>query len=119
MEIEGIEFLGVTIKFEVPIDRNLYDLGALELECEGRKYVLDVCKSYTNEERTEIECDLEVDTDTFPIEEWKYDMTAEDLMLGKVKGTLYIGCEYEEVPISITLFVQYFEMTKAIDLEID
>lgn len=117
MEIEGVEFLGVTIKFNCPIERHLYDLGAVELECEGRKFIVDVCQSYTNEACDEIECDVEVDTDTFPVEEWKYDLTAADLFINNTTGSLYIGSEYEVEPDSITLFVKFGEMTKAIELE--
>jgi hypothetical protein len=118
MEIEGVEFLGVTIKFNCPIERHLYDLGSVHLECEGRKFIVDVCQSYTNEASDEIECDVEVDTDTFPVDEdCMYDLTVEDLFVNKTTGTLYIGCEYEVEPDSITLFVKYGGMTKAIELE--
>lgn len=117
--IEGVEFLGVTIRFEVPIDRNLYDLGSLRLVSENRNFVLDVVKSFTNENETEIRCELEVDTETFPInEENNYQLTANDLMFG-VEGSLYIGQEWEEEPQSITLFVKIGGMTKAIALNID
>jgi len=117
--IEGVEFLGVTINFEVPIERHLYDLGSLRLVSGNRNFVLDVVKSYTNEDETEIRCEVEIDTETFPInEENNYQLTATDLMFG-VNGTLYIGQEWEEEPQSITLFVKIGGMTKAIDLKID
>jgi hypothetical protein len=117
--IKGVEFLSVLIKFEVPIDRNLYDLGSLNLKCENRNFVLDVVKSFTNENNTEIECVVEVDLDTFPIsEENNYQLTANDLMFN-AEGTLYIGTEYEEEPQVMTLFVKIGGTTKAIDLKID
>lgn len=117
--IENVEFLGVTIKFEVPVERHLYDLGSLHLVCEDRNFVLDVCQSYTNDECTEIRCELEVDTETFPLnQENNYQLTANDLM-SNISGTLYIGQEWEERPESMTLFVKICGMTKAIDLEIE
>jgi len=123
-KIKGIEFLSVVLSFEVPIDRSLYDLGSVRLECEDRTFILDVCNSYTNDDNYDIECDLEVDTETFPMgDETNYDLTAIDLMLNSdTRGTLYIGCEYEEAPTSITLFVRSGGkkgLTKAIDLDID
>jgi hypothetical protein len=118
--IKGVEFLSILIKFEVPIDRNLYDLGSVHLQKDGRNFVLDVCKSFTNEESTEIECLVEVDTETFPLgEDTNYKLTAVDLSSGIDYGSLYIGTEYEEAPQSISLFVKINGMTKAIDLNID
>lgn len=119
MRIEGIEFLGVTIKFDMPIDRSLYDFGSVKLVCDDRQFILNVCMSYTNSNRNEIECDLEVDTESFPINEYQYDITAVDLMLDRVKGTMYIGCEYEEDPTSITLFVKHLNCIKAIELNVE
>lgn len=119
-KIKGIKFLQVVLSFDTPIDRNLYDLGSVHLDCEGRTFILDVCQSYTNENRTEIMCELEVDTDTFPVgEESEYDLTAVDLVVNKTTGTLYIGDEYEETPDSVTLFIKSGGLTKAIELTLE
>lgn len=118
--IDGVKFLSVVVTFDTPINRDLYDLGSVRLNCEDRTFILDVCQSYTNANNTEIICDLEIDTETFPIgEDTKYDLTKSDLLLNNVKGTLYIGDEYEEEPTSITLFIKSGRTTKAIDLLID
>jgi len=119
--IKGIKFLNVTLSFDTPVNRNLYDLGSVRLENGERSFILDVCKSYTNEDNTQIFCELEVDTDTFPIgEESNYDLTEADLVLYKdTKGSLYIGDEYEETPDSITLFFKSGKTTIAFDLQID
>ena len=125
--IEGVEFLGVTVLFNSPVDRSLYDFGAVRLECEGRNFVLDVTRSVTSDERDQIDLFLEVDTDTFPIgEENKYDLTVFDLKDG-MNATLFIGNEWEEKPESMTLFVlsegmkrmKGMTMTIAIDLKIE
>jgi hypothetical protein len=117
--IEGVEFLGVTISFEVPVDRDLYDLGSVQLEKDGRNFVLDVTESTLSDDEDEIECVIEVDTETFPVgEEYNYELMASDFVNG-LKGTLYIGDEYEEEPQYMTLFVKIGGMTKAIELKID
>lgn len=119
-KIDGVEILGVTLKFSVPVNRHLYDLGSVSLKSGERNFVLDICQSRTNEECTEIDCDLEIDTDTFPVdEENNYQLTAEDLMFGTT-GSLYIGDDWGEEPESITLFVKFEGgMTKAIDISIE
>lgn len=123
--ILGITFLDIEIKFDCPVDRNLYDLGSVSLQCDGREFTLDVVQSSMNDEEDTIFCKIEVDLETFPINEYKYDLTAVDLIMNKTTGTLYIGEEYEETPDSITLFVKSNftndgnGMTKAIKLEID
>ena len=119
-QILGVEFLSIRVIFDCPVDRNLYDFGALTLECEGRNFILDVCQSYTNEESTKIELDLEVDTDIFPVgTEYNYELTKEDLYSSKLTATLYIGSEYEVEPDYMTFFIKSGETTKAIDVKID
>jgi hypothetical protein len=119
-QILGVEFLSILVTFDCPVDRNLYDFGALTLECEGRNFILDVCQSYTNEESTKIELDLEVDTDIFPVgTEYNYELTKEDLYSSKLTATLYIGSEYEVEPECMTFFIKSGETTKAIDVKID
>jgi hypothetical protein len=119
-QILGVEFLSIIVTFDCPVDRNLYDFGALTLECERRNFILDVCQSYTNEESTEITLELEVDTDIFPVDtEYNYELTKEDLFSSKLTATLYIGSEYEVEPDYMTLFIKSGETTKAIDVKID
>lgn len=117
--IIGVKFLTVLLKFEVPVNHVLYDFGVLTLEKDGRNFSLDSTSSTLSDDEMEIEIEVEVDTDVIQMGvNSNYDLTAVDIMNG-VKGSFYIGCEYEEEPTSITLFVKIGEMTKAIDLEID
>ena len=118
-KIEGVEFLSVVINFDTPIDRDLYDLGSVLLEREGRTFILDVCSSQLNDNEDSIKCFLEVDTEAFPLGvDTNYDLTALDIMKG-VAGTLFIGGDYDEEPTDITLFVKIGETTKAIELTKD
>ena len=114
----NVSFLGVEVKFEVPIDRNDYDLGRIVLENEGRNFALDVYQSYTNQENDTIFCDVHTDFDILSTDEYNYQLSAEDLMFG-AKGTMFVGDSFEEVPQSITLFVKIGELTKAIDLAVE
>ena len=123
--IPNVKFISVEIEFYCIVERHLYDLGAVELECEGRTFILDVVQSYTNDDNnhTTITCDLAVDLDTFPIGEPSlYDLTASDLHNRNIYGTMYIGDEdYEVEPDSVTLFVEFINpdgsgCTKAIEL---
>ena len=112
----NVEILGLTVNlFGVRAEGDdTPDLGAIYLSRDGREYILDVYQSYTTESGdTEIDCDLEVDKDTF--EECAFDLTAEDLMSSDLKATFYIATELEID--SMTLFVKIGSMTKAIDLE--
>jgi hypothetical protein len=120
-QILGVEFLSILVTFDCPVDRNLYDFGALTLECEGRNFILDVCKSYTNEESTEIVLGLEVDTDIFPVStEYNYELTKEDLYSSKLTATLFVGGEdYEVEPECMTFFIKSGLTTKAIDVKIE
>ena len=114
----AVQFLNVEISFEVPIKRELYDLGSLTLEKDGRNFTLAICNSFTNEDNTVIIAELEVDEELFPSsKEYRYDLTINDL-LENPNATLYIGTEYEEVPMYISLFVRVNGMVKAIDVTI-
>lgn len=115
---KNVSFLGVEIKFEVPIDRNDYDLGRIVLENEGRNFALDVYQSYTNQESDTIFCDVHTDFDILSTDEYNYELTTEDLIFG-TEGKMFIGDSFEEVPQSITLFVKIDELTKTIDLAVE
>ena len=121
-KIDGVIFLSLEISFYCQIDRNLYDVGSVNLECEGRNFVLDVCQSHTEENdlSVTITCKLEVDTETFPIgSEYNYQLLKTDLYSPNLKVSTYLGGEFEIAPEHMTLFVKVDETTKAIDVDQD
>lgn len=120
--IKGIKFLSLIIDFYCIVDRNLYDFGAVRLECDGRTFILDVVQSYTNDENnhTTITCDLKVDLETFPkgkLYDSNYDLEAIDFESSNLKACVYIGEDYEVEPDSITLFIKSGKCTKAIEVK--
>lgn len=115
-KISGVDILSLVIELYGESNNTTeIDLGALYLSCEGRNYVLDVVQSYTTIEGgfTHIRCDLERDDDTFPEEEYKYNLRGTDLLIGDVDATLHIE---SELPIeNMTLYVRD-GYTRAIDV---
>ena len=114
--MENVEVLGLTVNLFGQCE-DTPDLGAVYLSYEGREYILDVVQSYTdtNSGDTEIDCDLEIDRDTF--EDCPYDLTQYDLMASRLEATFYIATELEIDKLS--LFVKIGDMTKVIDLRQD
>jgi hypothetical protein len=101
------------LKFELAIvidgdvEANLYDLGAITLQCEDRSYILDATSSYINKEngKTIFDTKVELDKETFDESCSRYDLTTADLFNPKLKATLFIGNDYEVEPESMTLLV--------------
>jgi hypothetical protein len=121
--MKAVKFLGVTIVIDGIVYVTQYDLGSVTLECQGRTYMLDIVKSsseFINGE-TVIECKLAEDRET--LTDSKYDLLPEDFFNKDLKGTVFIGNDYETDPESQTLFVKFESaeggMTKAIDLELE
>jgi hypothetical protein len=122
LQIEGVGFIDILVTFEAPVDRSLYDFGAVTLAKDGRNFILDPIISFTNDDATEITIIVGVDADTFPKDEtYNYQLTNSDLFDKLDVATLFIGDEnWEEEPSAITLFVKFEGgLTKAIDLEIE
>ena len=100
MKMKDIEF-----KLKITLDRFITTspyLGAVTLERDGREYILDVCQSYTYddddcENGTTIQCDLEVDKDTF--EDCKFNLKVKDLLSEDISAEFYIGSEDEEFEV--------------------
>ena len=108
--------LSISIQFYCPIDRGLYDLGFLTLKKGNRSLYLDCCMSYYDKESYCIDVELEFDEDEIAsCFETNHDLTITDLY-NLDEATLYIGCEYEIDPDSITLFAKQNGCTRAIDL---
>jgi hypothetical protein len=101
------------LKFELAIvidgdvEANLYDLGAVTLQCEKRSYILDATSSYINKEngKTIFDTKVELDKETFDESCSRYDLTTADLFNPKLKATLFVGNDYEVEPESMTLLV--------------
>lgn len=111
------EFLSLDLVFDCPVDRTKYDLGGVYIEREGRKYVLDIVGSTQSEDGCTISCKLALDFETFPIsEEFPYNLPDEYLTNNSsLIIVAYIGCEFDEAPESVTLFVKRGGCTIALD----
>lgn len=96
-----------------------YDFGALYLELEGRKYILDTVQTFWTEEGgfSTVECSLEKDEETFEETGCKYDLDDTDILDSNLKAEFYIGGSFSNSVEKITLFVKYGEMTVAIDVK--
>jgi len=96
-------------------------LGAVTLSRDGREFILDVCQSYTYDDEdcagaTIIQCDLEIDEDTFP--DCPFDLTIEDLLSDDVSAKFFIESDEEEFEISqMILMFNHEGEHKAIEVE--
>ena len=74
------------------------NIGAVTLECKGRKFVLDTYETnyntFNKNKPTDVEfmCKLQEDHDTFPIKE-NYTLRVDDLLSKDLKATFY--CDNE------------------------
>ena len=109
IEWVNIHNLEVVIKGHVP--RHDVDLGALILSVDGRKFILDVVQSYSNETEDmkgnpilRITCEIEVDEDTF--DECPYDITKDDLLDAEhndLVRTLFVGSDGDDFEVESIL----------------
>ena len=78
------------------------DLGAVTLTVGSRNYILDITYTTFNNEQTAgtkltLECDLEIDLDTFAKgDEYNYELLISDLKSKELKATIFIGGEQED-----------------------
>lgn len=122
--MNGVIFLGVDINFGCFIDRDDYELGSIKLDLDGRNYILDVINSFINdgidEEHSIISCEVSKDLEVFPIDdENNYQLTADDLLSDNIKGSMYIGDDYDIVPESIILFLNVRGTLREINLIVE
>jgi hypothetical protein len=121
--MDSVKFLGVTIIIDGKVDVSQYDLGTVTLECEERSYIVDVVSSDSlfHNNKTIIECQVEKNDDMFEEGEITFhDLLPEDFFNKNLKGTIFIGSEYEKEPESQTLFIQFDGgLTKVIKLELE
>jgi hypothetical protein len=111
------EFLSLELEFDCPVDRTKYDLGGVYIEREGRKYALDIVGSTQSEDGYTISCKLALDFETFPIgDDYPYNLPDEFLTKNSsLIITAYIGCDFDEAPESVTLYVKRGGCTIALD----
>lgn len=113
-EIEGVAIGNVDIHVEGSVEVGQIDIGSVQLENNGRKFALDVTSYHCSEEHINgygvVGCDIEVDTDTFPVDEYKYDLTKDDLldMNHGGTGTLYVTASEEAEPFKILAIQLWF-----------
>lgn len=116
-----IEFLSATIMLDGDHRNSAIDVGGIYLANGKKEYCQDITQSFRkfDGEQTTIELSLEQDElnliDTFS--ECNFEIRPEDIISKKpTEASMYI--ETEEVPTSISLFVKYKGITKAIELTI-
>lgn len=111
-EIEGVDIGNVDIHVEGLVEVGQIDIGSVQLENNGRKFALDVTSYHADGDKdwSIISCDIEVDTDTFPVDEYKYDLTKDDLldMNHGGTGTLYVTASEETEPFEVTAIQLWF-----------
>jgi len=99
--IEGVNIHNLEVEIKGHVDRNIVDIGSLNLSVDDREYILDVTQSYSDKTENfsgepilRITCDLEIDKDTF--EDCPYDITKNDLLdadHNELNAELYVGGE--------------------------
>lgn len=109
---DGEVRFSLDIDFYCNIDQSLYDLGALTLEKDGRKLVLDAVSSSFDEVRYALSIELKV------MEEMQCDLKVGDLY-SLEKPTFYLGGDYEIEPEHITMFVVSNGSTRAINVDLE
>ncbi len=112
-EIEGVDIGNVDIHVKGLVEAGQIDIGSVQLENNGRKFALDVTSYYCSLDEDGngvVNCDIEVDTDTFPVDEYKYDLTKDDLldMNHGGTGTLYVTASEETEPFEVTAIQLWF-----------
>jgi len=113
--IKNVEFGNIDIHINGNVEIGQIDIGSVQLENNGRKFILDVrsyhittgsvCDSIIN-------CDIEVDISTFPPDEENgyYDLTKNDLLDMNHGGTatLYITATEEADPFKVEAIQLWF-----------
>lgn len=112
--IDGVEVLGIEVNMKGPYQENEdYDFGGVTISRGGREFTIDVIQVYRYNEDTDIRFELgvEVDYDTFPKEEYKYNITKEDLFLDDIEVKLYIGGTFTNEILDMSLEVKFEDGT--------
>tara|TARA_B110001452_G_C15178327_1_gene409330 strand:- start:503 stop:880 length:378 start_codon:yes stop_codon:yes gene_type:complete len=115
MNVTDANILSVELKlpnFTNVIDMN-FDMGLLELECRGRKFVTDSFNSDYDSFNMSVEVTFKVDEEI--CSDYKQDLLVTDLFSDDLSVDFYIGCEYTIEPEVRSLFVRDNGSTKVIE----
>lgn len=85
----------ITITFTRPVDRSELDIGAFTLthRSSGRGYTLDVDGSWLGDPENLLGLRATEARDIFPEEEYRYDLTVEDIKSGELDAMLFLAFE--------------------------
>lgn len=113
--IKNVEFGNIDIHINGNVEIGQVDIGSVQLENNGRKFILDVTSYYITTGSvcdSIINCDIEVDISTFPPdkENGYYDLTKNDLldMNHGSTATLYITASEEADPFKVEAIQLWF-----------
>ena len=106
--INDVEFGNIDIHINGNVEIGQIDIGSVQLENNGRKFILDVTSYYITTGSvcdSLINCDIEVDISTFPPDEENgyYNLTKNDLLNINHGGTatLYVTASEEAKPFKV------------------
>ena len=81
----------ITLTFKHAINRDNLNLGSFEIRhASGRSYMLDVDESWLGDTDNVIELRASEDHETFPAEEYRYDLTLDDIESRELNAWLFI-----------------------------
>ena len=113
--IKNVKFGNIDIHINGNVETGQVDIGSVQLENNGRKFILDVTSYYITTGYAGgsiINCDIEVDISTFPPDEENgyYDLTKNDLLDMNHGGTatLYITASEEADPFKVEAIQLWF-----------
>jgi hypothetical protein len=113
--INDVEFGNIDIHINGNVEIGQIDIGSVQLENNGRKFILDVTSYYITRGSvcdSLINCDIEVDISTFPPdkENGYYNLTKNDLLNMNHGGTatLYITAHEETDPFKVEAIQLWF-----------
>ncbi len=107
----------LSVELKLPYMTNVsdmnFDMGLLELECRGRKFVTDSFNTSFFAFNMSVNVTFKVDKDVCSA--YKQDLLVTDLFSDDLSVDFYIGCEYTIEPEVRSLFVRHNGSTKVIE----
>ena len=86
----------ITVTFKHAINRDTLDLGSFQIiHPSGRSYMLDVDESWLGDTDNVIELRASEDRETFLAEEYRYDLTLDDIESRELNAWLFIGVDHD------------------------
>ena len=111
--------LVISIDFYCVVKPEDYDLGAVKLKLGKKDLILDIISTewYNQNKHTEILAKVVFDNEID--EEFKNDITFNELYSKDLSGTVYIGTEFEIEPESISMAIKHNGNTTMVNLDIE